>query len=171
MIAPHSRTSPPVQAPEKYNRGLGWRGTLVGLAACLLAVCTSALATRVVPMATPELFRNSAAIFIGEVRNSDPTCPGGKKPCTKVTFSGVEVLAGNLPQGDVTFDLPEGELDDGSFLRIEGAPRFVPGVRYLVFARSGEWYNTPVTNWFHSVFRELRAGPQASAVFFVDHQG
>ena len=36
-----------------------------------------------------------------------------------------------------------------------GAPVFEKGNAYFVFLRNGDWNITPVTNWYHSFFREV----------------
>jgi hypothetical protein len=141
---------------------------VLALGLCPILVPLSS-ATRVPIMAAEELIRKSGAVFIGTVAEVDPTCRRGYDPCTSVTFSDVEIVAGRLPEGELTFRLAEGQMADGTTLGIAGAPQFLAGQRYLIFARAGDWFNTPVTNWFNSVFRELRIGKGVSV--FVNYQG
>jgi hypothetical protein len=131
----------------------------------------SALATRVPVMPMEKLFGNSAAVYLGTVRSVESPCREGKPPCTAVTFTDIELLAGKLPDKELRFQLPVGPMGDGTFFRIVGAPIFHSGQRYLVFVRSGDWYNTPVTNWFHSVFREVRPTGDPKRAFFVNTEG
>src|SRR5690242_3406304 len=88
---------------------------LAALSPCFCAMFASlALATRVLPMNVGDLIRESGAIFIGTVENVDPICPGRHKPCTQLIFSDVELVAGHIPRGKLTFMLPEGLMDDGT---------------------------------------------------------
>lgn len=139
--------------------------------AALALVPLPAVATRVPLMPLPDLFGRSAAIYLATVRSVETPCPDREAPCTAVTFADVELVAGRLPEGELRFLLPEGVLPDGTWLGVLGAPRFHEGLRYLVFVRAGDWYNTPVTNWFHSVFREVALPGSAGESFFVDPFG
>jgi hypothetical protein len=131
----------------------------------------SAHAARVPRMSMKELFASSGAVYVGTVSSVETPCPGRKPPCTRVAFTDIELIAGTLPEKDVAFDLPEGLLEDGTVLTIVGAPMFHVGRRYLLFVRAGDWFNTPVTNWFHSVFREVRLPGDQSRAFFVAPDG
>ena len=132
-----------------------------------------ARATRVRPMPVKDLFQGTALVFVGTARDAAEPCKEVPQPCRGVAFDKLEVVAGSLPResAELAFALPEGRLADGTELRIVGAPVFEPGERYLVFVRSGEWFLTPVTNWFHGFFREIAVGPEGRDTLFVNHQG
>jgi hypothetical protein len=131
-----------------------------------------AIATTVPKMGMETLLQKTSIVFLGMVKDVDPQCEGDKKPCTRVTFVDITVIKGPGKYQELTFFLPEGILEDGTFLKIAGAPHFEPGERYLVFIRNGDWHLTPVTNWFHSVHREVRFGEKdKKRTFFVDYQG
>jgi len=135
-------------------------------------VATQAQATRVQKMSAKELIQKSALIFIGTARPALEACRGVAGPCTGVGFVDIEIVAGAADrQRKLEFTLPEGPLPNGSSLKIAGAPEFVPGERYLVFVRAGAWHLTPVTNWFHSVFREVAPIAGVNVKLFVDHDG
>lgn len=104
-----------------------------------------------------ELLARTSLVFLGTVEKVDGECSGRQRPCTRVLFRNVDVIRGKPPGQEIAFQLPEGRLEDGTSLRLMGAPRFAPGERYLVFVRRGDWYLSPVTNWLHSVFREVGA--------------
>lgn len=142
------------------------------LAFICMVVSSNGWATRVPKLATKELFQKTALVFVGTAKAAPEICKGMDGPCTGVGFTEIEVVAGKLDnRQEISFALPEGALPDGTSLKIAGAPDFIPGVRYLVFIRGGDWQLTPVTNWFHSVFREVRLGARGEAVLFADHQG
>jgi hypothetical protein len=122
-------------------------------------------------MSINQLFSSSGAVYIGTVRAVETPCPDRKPPCTRVAFTDVELIAGALPEREFTFALPEGLLEDGTIFKIAGAPTFHVGQRYLVFVRAGDWFNTPVTNWFHSIFREVQLPGGKSPAFFINPEG
>jgi hypothetical protein len=140
-----------------------------------LGVSPGAGATRVPTLPIKDLFQKTALIFIGTAKEAPEACRGVEPPCTGVAFTGVEVVAGKRDTAaELAFALPEGAFPDGTSLKVAGAPQFNSGERYLVFVRAGGWYLTPVTNWFHSVFREFAVGAPGSsapASLFVDHDG
>jgi hypothetical protein len=120
-----------------------------------------------------QLFAETALIFVGTAKDAPEICKRVDGPCTGVAFTNIEVVAGKFDTSQgVEFALPEGSLPDGTSLKIAGAPAFLSGERYLVFVRAGAWRLTPVTNWFHSVFREIQVGPQGQQItLFVNDDG
>lgn len=136
----------------------------------LKAFLPSAEATRVPKMNMKELITKTGLIFIGTVVNLD-RCSQEESPCTRVVFGNLEIINGKAPDKELAFLLPEGMLKDGSYLRVVGAPTFSKGERYLVFVRSGDWHITPVTNWFHSSFREITIQGLPNVTFFVNYDG
>jgi hypothetical protein len=147
-------------------------GSWLGVLAALL-VASNAGATRVARLPAKALFPKTALVFIGTAKPAPEVCKGVDPPCTGIAFTDVEVVAGSFDTTQpLEFALPEGQLPDGHWLRIVGAPVFHPGERYLLFVRAGAWHHTPVTNWYHSVFRELEVGPKGQqSILFVDDDG
>lgn len=140
----------------------------------LLAVTAlDAEATRVAVLPVKQLFSQTGLVFIGTAKYAPEICKRVDGPCTGVAFTNIEVVAGESDTSHgIAFLLPEGDLPDGTSLKIAGAPTFLSGERYLVFVRAGAWHLTPVTNWFHSVFRECPVGlKDRQLILFVNEDG
>jgi hypothetical protein len=136
------------------------------LAILVFAVSSTASAAFVPKMDYSELVEKTSYIFVGTVTdvsyNSHST-----DPQTLVTFE-VELELMGQHGNEITFVLPEGPFDDGTFLDITGTTQFIEDHSYLLFIRAGEWYMNPVTNWFHSSFRTVSVD---GSDYFVNHVG
>lgn len=116
------------------------------------------------PAATParpafdELIRAAGFIFEGEVLAVDSRAGGTDEPRTQVKMRVIEQLDGDRwRKGDTfVFFLPMGELPDGRFVDLPGAPLFAPGETYLVFYTAETWFNTPVVAWDRGLLRLTR---------------
>ena len=107
-------------------------------------------------MAFDDLVDKTALAFTGTVIESDPTHfdETRQEPVTKVTFLINEVMKGETSDQDLELFLPGGVYPNGEVLEYENAPVFQDNETYLVFVRGGPWSITPITNWWHSAFRE-----------------
>lgn len=122
------------------------------------ALAPSAWAATPERPAFDELIRRAGFIFEGEVIEVDSRAGGTDEPRTRVTMRVIEQLDGDRwRKGDTfVFDLPMGELPDGRFVDLPGAPLFVPGEVYLAFYTAETWYNTPIVAWDRGLLRLTR---------------
>jgi len=120
-----------------------------------LLCATHASATVVPQQPLNELLDATSFIFIGEVIELDEYAweEDTGNPQTEVMFSVNEVIDGDYAEDTIKFTLPYGYLEDDSYFEIVGSPHFLEGEEYLLFVRDGDWYLTPITNWYWSVFR------------------
>jgi hypothetical protein len=67
-----------------------------------------------------------------------------------------ETLMGDPTARQLTFELPEGMLPDGTFLRIAGSPVPAIGETYLMFVKNGEWRISPFTAFEQGLLRRVQ---------------
>jgi len=127
--------------------------TFTGL---LAALSSSVMAANVPQMTFDELLKNTSIAFRGKVikRNPGHYDRSRAEPVTRIVFQIDQVLFGATQQQQLEFYIPGGRYPSGEVLEYDSAPVFNEGSDYLVFVRDGPWSVTPVTNWWHSAFRE-----------------
>lgn len=127
--------------------------------ALLAAASQPAGATVVLPVDVHGLIDRSAVIFVGTVVHQEVALTGdGAFPFTLVTFRVERLLKGSNDLGELTIALPGGAIGEGDFYVIEGAPEFVTGERYVVFARGNGVRGFPIVGWRQGVLRLVRDG-------------
>lgn len=122
----------------------------------LAALSSSVMAANVPQMTFDELLKNTSIAFRGKVikRNPGHYDRSRAEPVTRIVFQIDQVLFGATQQQQLEFYIPGGRYPSGEVLEYDSAPVFNEGSDYLVFVRDGPWSVTPVTNWWHSAFRE-----------------
>lgn len=140
----------------------------VALVLTFAVVLAPAHATYVPKMDTKSLVSGTALVLEGTVSEVDTAAGDENGPKTRVTFTVDEVVFGDYAGSKMTFELPVGELPDGTFMMISNSPFFDEGQSYLLFVRDGDWNLTPVTNWNHSYFRKVEQG---NVPYFVSETG
>ncbi len=128
---------------------------MLALLAASTCMVGSALGARVLRTDFEGLVDKSAMIVEGEVLSVDISA-GQIEPRTRVTLRIDRHFDGHHPGSHLTFDLPMGQMSDGTVLDIAEAPRFAPGARYLIFYKRGDWNITPVVGWSQGYFRAER---------------
>ena len=100
----------------------------------VLAAPRGSEATVLVPMADAELVAASSLVLIGDVTRVRAVMTAENRIVTRVTLAVEETLKGATDEAEAVVTVPGGWLG-GRGVWVDGAPRFDPGERVLVFLR------------------------------------
>ena len=141
------------------------------LLAVLAAAAPCALATTVESMTFSEVVDGAEVIAVGAVTAVVNTWdPERGTPFTEVTFSGLEVLKGEVAGTELTLRFLGGSLPGGSTLVVAGMPQFAAGDRAVLFSTGNGIEACPLVGWWQGLYRLFYdAGQDAFTV--ADHSG
>lgn len=129
-------------------------GVVLGL--CLVRTGSAA------ELSLPALARQADRIYAGTVRET--ICGRDAKSglvFTEVRFVDLEVFKG---RGSASLRVAGGRDSDGTFVQVDGVPRFHKGERYLIFEKQGAGNICPLVGWDQGCYRLARDGNRGRVV-------
>jgi hypothetical protein len=126
------------------------------VAMVMLLTAAPALATTVQLVPFEELVRQAEVIFVGEVVQVQPfrvASGSGAQIRTRVTFRVRDNIRGAA--ASVVLEFKGGTIGDVS-MAVEGAPTFAVGEEYIVLARTGTQWVSPVVGLSQGLLRVSR---------------
>lgn len=138
--------------------------------ACVIGMVEKAHALKVELLPLRDLVDQSGAVILGTAVAIDPTVGAKRGSCASaVTIRIDQVLGGSVPDArQLSFELPVGDLPDGTHAAVPGLPTFQVGESYLLFIARGEWGLNPITNVLQGFWRKANVNGRS---YFVDHMG
>jgi len=101
---------------------------------------------------------NLGAVYIAQVENIEPRfgMENHGYPLTKVELTVVQGVTNNVGEGmELTFYLPEGNINDAQTMSIGGSAKFHDSGQFLLFHRQGVWHQSPVYGWENGLFQSI----------------
>lgn len=124
----------------------------------LLSLPNLGFAVSMEPMDLAEMAKNSSAVVIAYADHVDTEAGNdaiGEQTLVEMTV--LQTIWGEVPSTNLSFFLPEGtstwEIEEPIFADIPGAPKIIPGEKYLLFLRTAGWIDSPFTGFDLGVYR------------------
>lgn len=116
-----------------------------------------------------EMLAQTAAVFVGKLRDIQFTYDDCGGPRTKYVFSGSSSLLGTAVDPNVALQVAGGPTPKGTWVSVSELPQLALDAEYVVFLRNTDWTYSPIVG--DLVFRrevvggrELLIGPTGQAV-------